>query len=92
VGELVWALDDVLPAIWQGFRRGLERMAALYSLPPEFIPGACDYLAAHGTDGLMRITRQVIEGRAHQADASALLLRHGAAHAAQLAQIIRETT
>lgn len=90
-GELVWAPDHVLPAIWQGFRRGLERMAPLYHLPPEFIEAVRQYLAAHGSEGMTRVIAQVIENHARQGDGADLLSRQGPAHAAGLARVIRDT-
>ena len=90
-GELVWSPDHVLPAIWQGFRHGLESLAELHRLPPEFIQGTHQYLAAHGEEGLARLVEQMRQRQVRQTDTAAMLSCQGPAHAAELGRIIRDT-
>jgi hypothetical protein len=47
VGRMVWAQDWVASAVWKGFLLGMQNMAVLRKLPPEFIDGVIRYAAAH---------------------------------------------
>jgi hypothetical protein len=61
VGELAWAPDLVLPAVWNGFIDGLLEMAATHNLPTEFGAAVQQFLAAHPARELEALGRGIAE-------------------------------
>lgn len=88
VSRMAWAGDAVLPAVWQGFNQGLSRMAEFRGVPPDFIAGVGQYLAAHSVDDLVGLGCRVEARFRHLPEESQLIHRHLPGHAVLLRDLI----
>jgi hypothetical protein len=88
VGQAVWAGDQVVGPLWQGFKQGLSQMAATWRLPAGFEPAVVGYLADHGADDLLRVGRAILARHRGAADERALLADRLVSHITQLAACI----
>jgi hypothetical protein len=88
-GALVWSEDGVVPAMWEGFVRGLGRLAGVHHFPESFADAAVRYVAAHDRHDLRRLGLGILERYPADLPETALIRRHLGRHAARLASVIR---
>jgi hypothetical protein len=65
--------DVCLPAIWRGFKRGLDSVCRQHGLPMDFSQGVLDYLGAHSRQNLIGLGRHVLTRYPAEAQDTALL-------------------
>lgn len=75
IGRVACYGDDVVPAIWRGFFRGLHAIAPLHGLPDDFDTTVKEYVVLHSTEQLKSMAVSVIEKTPFSADEQDLLRR-----------------
>ncbi|RJQ65453.1 MAG: hypothetical protein C4519_28010 [Desulfobacteraceae bacterium] len=89
VGELVWADDQTVAPMWQGFVQGIRRVAQRNAFPEAFIEAAMGYLAGHSAETWMDLGSEIIERFPAGLPEAVLMKRNLGRHAARLASLIR---
>jgi hypothetical protein len=88
VGELVWAPDEILPAIWEGFIQGLEQTVLVLQLPAEIVPAVQRYLALHPPEDLLEIGNHIVGRYPHDSEDRRIIERHLTRHMQRLGEIL----
>ncbi len=88
-GDLVWAGDQTLAPMWQGFVLGVRRMASLNKFPETFADQVIRYFAGFEADQLHTLCLRIMERLPPQSPETQLIRQHVRQHAATLAQVVK---
>ena len=88
-GDMVWAGDQTLVPMWQGFVLGLRSLAHLNNFPETFVDHVTRYFAGYETDQLYALCLRIMERLPPQSPEALLIRQHVQQHAAALAQVVK---
>lgn len=89
-GPAVFSPANCLPAVWQGFKRGLDSICRQQGLPMDFGQGVLDYLGAHNRRNLIGLGRHVLTRYPAEAQDTALLQDALEGHAGALMKAMEQ--